>query len=167
MHRSAGSSRPFCRRKMLVRRNIVTKSGLQQIISRSRATEQFASNQVSSELHASLSSSGLKYNDDLFNYTRGRFLFDDAHEISQRHVRFDVNALARCAAEAAGAEMCTSIEKFPDGMFNKSMLLTMSNGSQVVAKVPNPNAGMASITTASEVATMDFVRSISVPDVPT
>ncbi|KAJ5964487.1 Aminoglycoside phosphotransferase [Penicillium vulpinum] len=33
----------------------------------------------------------------------------------------------------------------------------MADGSQVVGKVPNPNAGRAHFTTASEVATMDFV----------
>lgn len=75
----------------------------------------------------------------------------------QRQVRFNVNELARCAAEAIGAKLCVSIEKYPDGMYNKSMLLTMDNGSQVVAKVPNPNAGLPHFTTASEVATMDFV----------
>lgn len=80
--------------------------------------------------------------------------------MSQRHVQFNVNELARCAAQAAGAARCVKIEKYPDGMYNKSMLLTMDNGTQVVAKVPNPNAGLPHFTTASEVATMDFVRLI-------
>lgn len=77
--------------------------------------------------------------------------------MSQRYVRFNVNELARCAAEAVGARSCVGISKYPDGMYNKSMLLTMDNGSRVVAKVPNPNAGLPHFTTASEVATMDFV----------
>jgi hypothetical protein len=33
----------------------------------------------------------------------------------------------------------------------------MDDGRQVVAKIPNPNAGRPHFTTASEVATMDFV----------
>lgn len=37
--------------------------------------------------------------------------------------------------------------------------MTMDDGREVVAKVPNPNAGIPHFTTASEVATMDFVRS--------
>ncbi|KAF2732731.1 phosphotransferase enzyme family protein [Polyplosphaeria fusca] len=105
--------------------------------------------------------SDLKYSDDLFNYTRGRFVCDEGYEISQRRVRFNVNELARCAAETIGAKLCVNIKKYPDGMYNKSMLLTMDNGSQVVAKVPNPNAGIPHFTTANEVATMDFVRFIS------
>jgi hypothetical protein len=79
----------------------------------------------------------------------------------QRRVRFDVNELARCAAEAVGAKACVNMAKYPDGMYNKSMLLTMDDGSRVVAKVPNPNAGLPHWTTASEVATMDFVSFIS------
>lgn len=77
--------------------------------------------------------------------------------MAQRHVRFNVNELARGAAEAVGAKTCVRIVKYPDGMYNKSMLLTMDDGSRVVAKVPNPNAGRPHFTTASEVATMDFV----------
>jgi hypothetical protein len=99
----------------------------------------------------------LQYGRDLSNYTRGRFVCNEEHEMSQRHVRFNVNELARCAAEAVGAKACVNIAKYPDGMYNKSMLLTMDDGSRVVAKVPNPNAGLPHLTTASEVATMDFV----------
>lgn len=42
-------------------------------------------------------------------------------------------------------------------MYNKAFLLTMNDGTQVVAKLPNPNAGAPHFTTASEVATMEFV----------
>jgi hypothetical protein len=80
--------------------------------------------------------------------------------MSQRHVKFNVNELGRLAAEAVGANLCVSVEKYPDGMYNKAMLLTMDNGTQVVAKVPNPNAGILHFTTASEVAIMDFVCSL-------
>lgn len=69
-----------------------------------------------------------------------------------------MNRLARVAADSVGADQCISIEKYPDGMHNKVFLMTMDNGREVVAKVPNPNAGLPHFTTASEVATMDFVR---------
>ncbi|KAF2275182.1 uncharacterized protein EI97DRAFT_420759 [Westerdykella ornata] len=108
----------------------------------------------------------LKYNDDLFNYTRGRFISDEEFELSQRHIRFNVNELAKCAAEAVGAKSCVDVEKYPDGMYNKAMLLTMDDGTQVVAKVPNPNAGLPHFTTASEVATMDFVRNVLKTPIP-
>ena len=99
----------------------------------------------------------MQYNDDLFKFTRGRFVCNEVYEMSQRHIRFNVDELARLAAKVVGAESCIRIEKYPDGMYNKAMLLTMEDGSQVVAKIPNPNAGRPHFTTASEVATMEFV----------
>lgn len=39
----------------------------------------------------------------------------------------------------------------------ESTLLSMEDGREVIAKMPNPNAGVPHYTTASEVATMDFV----------
>lgn len=68
-----------------------------------------------------------------------------------------MNRLARIAAESVGASRCVSIKKYPDGMFNKALLMSMDDGREVIAKVPNPNAGVPHFTTASEVATMDFV----------
>jgi hypothetical protein len=44
-----------------------------------------------------------------------------------------------------------------EGQYNKAFLMTMDNGAEVVAKIPNPNAGPAFYTTASEVATRHFV----------
>ncbi|EMD87708.1 hypothetical protein COCHEDRAFT_1158921 [Bipolaris maydis C5] len=72
--------------------------------------------------------------------------------MSQRHMHFKVNELAHHAAEVFGAKTCINIA---------NMLSTMDDGSWVVAKVPNPNAGLPHWTTTSEVATMDFVSSTS------
>ncbi|KAI1940371.1 hypothetical protein LOZ66_001963 [Ophidiomyces ophidiicola] len=47
-----------------------------------------------------------------------------------------------------------------EGGFNKVFLLTMENGNEVVARIPTPIAGPPFYTTASEVATMDFLRTI-------
>ncbi|KAJ6164176.1 hypothetical protein N7470_002848, partial [Penicillium chermesinum] len=99
-------------------------------------------------------------NDDFFKFTRGRFIVDEAENLREREVRFDMNKLAQVAADSVGATRCVSIKKYPDGMFNKAFLMSMENGQEVVAKVPNPNAGIPHFTTASEVATMDFARSI-------
>lgn len=66
--------------------------------------------------------------------------------------------LANIAAKSVGSERCVRVEKFADGMFNKTFLLTMQDGKDIVGKVPNPNAEQPYYTTASEVATMDFVR---------
>lgn len=97
------------------------------------------------------------HNEDYFRFTAGRFVSNEQHELAQRYVRYDINALARRAAEAVGSKSCVNIEKYPDGMSNKVLLLTMEDGNQVIAKIPNPTAGRPHFTIASEVATMDFV----------
>lgn len=85
-------------------------------------------------------------------------MINEQQEMAVRHINFDMNELVKLAAGSVGAGECVNVEKFPDGMFNKAFLFTMGDGTQVVGKVPNPNAGLPHYTTASEVATMDFVR---------
>jgi hypothetical protein len=67
---------------------------------------------------------------------------------------FDMNELAKVAADSVGAAQCINVRKFTDGMFNKAFLMLMN---EVVAKVPNPNAGRPHYSTASEVATTGFM----------
>ena len=102
-------------------------------------------------------------NEDYFRFTRGRFIYNEKHEMSQPCVRFNVQELARIAAEAVGSKSCVGVEKYADGMYNKALLLTMEDWAQVVAKIPNPNAGRPHLTTASEVATVEFF-SIKTPN---
>lgn len=47
--------------------------------------------------------------------------------------------------------------KFIEGQYNKAFVLSMNTGEELIAKLPNPNAGPAYFTTASEVATRHFV----------
>ncbi|KAK2861443.1 hypothetical protein FQN49_004186 [Arthroderma sp. PD_2] len=103
---------------------------------------------------------------NFFRYTRGRFVRDEASEMAQRSVQFNVDELARVAASAVGSTPCVKFEKYPDGMYNKAFELIMDNGVQVVAKLPNPNAGRPRFTTASEVATMEFMRTVCKIPVP-
>lgn len=98
--------------------------------------------------------------DEFFKFTRGRFILDENENLRKREVVFDMNELAKVAADSVGAAQCVDIRKFADGMFNKAFLMLMDDGQEVVAKVPNPNAGRAHYTTASEVATMDFARRV-------
>ncbi|KAL4899468.1 hypothetical protein BDW74DRAFT_171509 [Aspergillus multicolor] len=111
------------------------------------------------------------HDESFFRFTRGRFLTNEAHELAQRYVRFNVDELANVAVRAAEAasnapRACISVGKLGDGMHNKVMRFTMDNGFQVVGKVPNPNAGLPHFTTASEVATMDFMRNVLGTPVP-
>ena len=95
--------------------------------------------------------------EDLYRYTLGRWLWNEAEQLASRYVKFNMEELARIATRSIGSSSCVEIEKLTEGNFNKAFLMTMDDGRQVVAKVPNPNAGHRHFNTASEVATMDFV----------
>ncbi|GBF65387.1 altered inheritance of mitochondria protein 9 [Trichophyton mentagrophytes] len=114
------------------------------------------------QFYSELTSQSADWNshEDFFSFTRGRFVVAEADQLVQRCVRFNMNELARIAAQSVGARACVNVQKCPDGMYNKCFVLTMDDGQEVIAKVPNPNAGLPHQTTASEVATMDFARNV-------
>ncbi|KAL9020921.1 MAG: hypothetical protein Q9185_001884 [Variospora sp. 1 TL-2023] len=108
--------------------------------------------------------------DDFFRYTSGRWAFNEAKQLACRYIKFDMNELARIAAQSIGALPCTKIEKYQEGQFNKIFLMTTEDGKEVIMKIPQPNAGRPHFTTASEVATMHYVRNelgLPVPEIYT
>ncbi|EZF34361.1 hypothetical protein H109_06017 [Trichophyton interdigitale MR816] len=88
--------------------------------------------------------------------------------MADRSVKFDMTELVRAAAATQGCDIssCIKVEKLPEGDYNKVFLITLHGGHQVIAKVPNKNAGVPFYTTASEVATMKFGRDIAKLPVP-
>lgn len=104
--------------------------------------------------------SNLTY-EDFFRYSSGRWLWDEEAQLRKRYKRFNVHELKRIAASSIGAQACMSMTKLAEGGFNKVFRLVMDDNSIVIARIPNPNAGPPFKTTASEVATMDFVRHLS------
>jgi hypothetical protein len=95
-----------------------------------------------------------------FHYTSGRWLWDEERQKREHFRSFNVAELQRIAAESVGARACVSMSKLAEGGYNKVFRLVMDNDSVAIARIPNPNAGPAHKTTASEVATMDFVSSL-------
>ncbi|KAF8131139.1 kinase-like domain-containing protein [Boletus edulis] len=77
-----------------------------------------------------------------------------------RYTSFDVDALKRVAARAAGANHCVQMVKKAEGSFNKIFLLTFDNDTALIAKIPCPLVAPRRLCTASEVATMDYARTI-------
>ncbi|KAL3491047.1 phosphotransferase enzyme family protein [Aspergillus germanicus] len=96
----------------------------------------------------------------LYRFTSGRWLWNEEQQLACRYVKFDLSALLRLAASAIGARACTRVLKVSEGQYNKVFQLTMDDGREVIAKLPNPSAGRPHFTTASEVATMFFVRNV-------
>ena len=97
-------------------------------------------------------------NEHFFHPTRFRYVSNELEELAQRYVKFNIKELSKQAAQAAGSRRCIAVTKGDDGSFNRVLTLDMDDGKQVIAKIPTPNAGRAYSTTASEVATMEFVR---------
>lgn len=60
-------------------------------------------------------------------------------------------------ASSVGESKCriTAVEKM-EGGFSKALRMIKEDGTEVVAKIPCPNAGPVSLTTASEVAVMKY-----------
>jgi len=88
--------------------------------------------------------------------------------MAERYVRFNVHELMRIAAMSVRRDRCVDIVKVTEGGFNKIFRLTMNDGYEVIARIPTPIAGPPHFMTASEVATMDFLRTtlnIPVPKV--
>lgn len=63
---------------------------------------------------------------------------------------------ADCESLLIGIKVLKCVE----GQFNKAFIMTMNDGTEILAKIPNPNAGPEFYTTASEVATRSFVSEI-------
>jgi len=96
--------------------------------------------------------------EDFFRYTRGRFLFDENIQLKERYKEFNIAALQDVVVQLTSSKQCVDMVKLGEGSFNKVFLLTMDSGKQVVARIPHPNAGSKKYTTASEVATLHFLR---------
>ncbi|KAF2463885.1 kinase-like protein [Lindgomyces ingoldianus] len=85
-----------------------------------------------------------------------------------RYRKFNISALLDAAVNAVGdgARSCVKLLKCVEGQYNKAFIITMDNGVEVLAKIPNPNAGPAFYTAASEVATRQFLRTVLKLPVP-
>ncbi|KAF2755863.1 kinase-like protein [Pseudovirgaria hyperparasitica] len=95
-----------------------------------------------------------------YRYTSGRWLWNEHDQLACRYVRFNLPGLLQVSSKAMGGRSCVEIEKLHEGNFNKVFLITFDDGRDLIAKIPNPNAGPPHFTTASEVATMDYIRNI-------
>ncbi|KAL4243737.1 Mitochondrial inheritance protein 9 [Abortiporus biennis] len=87
----------------------------------------------------------------------GRFLYNEKQQLAGRHVEFDTDAVQLIASSVVNAD-CTVFVSLAEGAFNKLYKLGFDNGQEVVLRIPFPIAGPSHLVTASEVATMEFMR---------
>lgn len=91
--------------------------------------------------------------------------YNESKRLSERSVRFNIPALLEAAARSVGRTTADvrSFKKLAEGGFNRIFELAMRDGTQVIARLPYPIAQPGRLAVASEVATMDLIRSNGVP----
>ena len=94
--------------------------------------------------------------ESFFRYTSGRWLYDEDRRMKKRYLKFDVQGLQDAVSEALQSR-CVGITKLPEGQYNKVFTVQMENDTEILVRMPNPNAGHPRAIVASEVATLDFV----------
>jgi aminoglycoside phosphotransferase (APT) family kinase protein len=89
--------------------------------------------------------------------------------LQERHVEFNVEALHRAAEAAVGNKhgKVISMKKLAEGGFNRVFILELQDGFELIAKIPYHTARPEYFATASEAATLAFLRlkGIPVPEV--
>ncbi|KAK0438667.1 kinase-like domain-containing protein [Armillaria borealis] len=90
----------------------------------------------------------------------GQWLWNDALQRSICRVNFQAEALQKIAFSAVGAQRCIRFERIAQGPYNKIFLLEFDNGREVIARIPCALVGNVRLSTASEVATMEYVRDV-------
>ncbi|CAG8885670.1 unnamed protein product [Penicillium egyptiacum] len=86
--------------------------------------------------------------------------FNETDRLNERYVKLRPTELQRIAGEVVQQDYCPDIAKIIEGGFNKVFLLRVKNGREVITQIPTPTAGPPHYTTASEVATIDFLRAV-------
>ncbi|CAG8150304.1 unnamed protein product [Penicillium nalgiovense] len=97
--------------------------------------------------------------EEFYRYSTQKWLCNEPAQLLRRYLQFNMDALIHFAEEATGdGSVCADVTKLPEGNSNKVFLVTMQDGKQLVVNLANPNSGPVHYTTASEAATMQFVR---------
>ncbi|KAJ5154915.1 kinase-like protein [Penicillium coprophilum] len=110
------------------------------------------------------SMSSLSGKPDLFEYTSGRFLFNEDIRRSERHIEFDVNALTKVACHSVGRPLngVASITKLTEGGFNRVLQVTFNNGYTILIRLPYKTTVPKHYTVTSEAATLALLRAYKV-----
>ncbi|KAK8229524.1 kinase-like domain-containing protein [Phyllosticta capitalensis] len=101
----------------------------------------------------------------LFNYTKGRFLLNEESRLAERKRPFNISEFKALAAKSIGRhpDDVVHLEKLADGSLNRVFLITMRGGFEFVGRIPYVMLEPQGLVTASEVATMDFLRLHGLP----
>jgi hypothetical protein len=69
----------------------------------------------------------------LFGYKAQRWLWNEEEQLQRRYLKFDLKSLIRASEEAVGSgAQCVEVTKLPEGNFNKTFLVEIRDGRQVI-----------------------------------
>ncbi|KAF2278274.1 kinase-like protein [Westerdykella ornata] len=107
----------------------------------------------------------LEHDRELFEYTSGRWLYNESLRLAERRLVFNVDELKKAAANAMNMSVSdiANFSKLAEGGFNRVFEISMKDGSSILARLPYPSTIPRRLAVASEVATLDFVRAQGVP----
>ena len=93
------------------------------------------------------------------------FSYNEALRLKERKVTFDVDGLCRLAAESVNQNLTDvlSLSKLAEGGFNRTFVISLRDGRQMVARVPFPVTAPKYYAVASEVATIEYLRTCGIP----
>lgn len=100
-----------------------------------------------------------------YNYTSGRWLYNEHNRLAERHLIFDVTALLQVIAEGVerSPDSILKFSKIAEGGSYRVFEAVFADGFAVIARLPYPCTVPRSFGIASEVATMQFMRLHDIP----
>lgn len=102
-------------------------------------------------------------NEVLFAYSSGRFLYNEETRLRERYVKFNVSALKDVLTTCIGHGGVKHLVKLSEGGFNRVILATMEDGFRAIVKIPFWVSVPKTYATASEVATLSYLRAKGFP----
>ncbi|KAF2656341.1 hypothetical protein K491DRAFT_767808 [Lophiostoma macrostomum CBS 122681] len=101
----------------------------------------------------------------LFEYTSGRWIYNESQRLAERRLVFNVDELKKATATSVNRPVSDvkSCRKMAEGGFNRVFDISMEDGSSVLARLHYPSTVPRHLAVVSEVATLDFVRAHGIP----
>ncbi|KAK8164187.1 hypothetical protein IWX90DRAFT_478826 [Phyllosticta citrichinensis] len=111
------------------------------------------------------SGSMLNPNQELFEYTSARWMFNQKQRLSERRNVFNVPEFKKLAAQSINQKAAdvVSFKKLADGGNYRLFRITMRDGFELVGRIPYAMVVPKDLAVSSEVATMDYLRLNGLP----
>ncbi|KFY50732.1 hypothetical protein V496_09207 [Pseudogymnoascus sp. VKM F-4515 (FW-2607)] len=100
-----------------------------------------------------------------YNYKSGRWLYNEHLRLAERRLHFNIDALCQIVAKSVrqSSDDITLFTKIAEGGSFRVFEASFQDGSKAIARLPYPCTIPRGYGVASEVATMEFLRSQGVP----